>query len=138
MGRNFKIIERESDIHVIKSKPRPYPRKDFKFETSWSWNLTANLCLDVQKNYKIAKDVLKSWNLSKCHDIIWGECEKKLTAIQTSCNARCLQTIGFSKKFQRDAKYPEWFVVEVTYTSRFHCENFLYRQLTTKYMSCEV
>ena len=34
VDQNFKIIERKSDIHVIKSKSRPYLRKDFKFETS--------------------------------------------------------------------------------------------------------
>ena len=34
VGRNFKIIERESDIHVIESKTKMYRGKKFKFDTS--------------------------------------------------------------------------------------------------------
>ena len=44
----------------------------------------------VFKFYKKANEVQKSWNLSRCHDIICGRCDKKLRRFCASCHVRCL------------------------------------------------
>ena len=137
MGRNFEINEWKFDIYVPESKLMPYARKNLKVEASLSENLITSVCTDVWKKTKNSIQYLKIMLVVK---ISWFHARMKWEKID-SVSDTWQGTPHTSQRISKEVS--ERCVVSGLICgwneSRiwFSLWNFLYREITTKHVSCE-
>ena len=98
---------------------------NFKHLVHETWPQTCGRV--VFKFYKKANEFRKLWNLSRCHDIICGGCDKNLRRFRTSCHVRFKNLRrsfmilwrgrrgGKHRMWQTCAKPPQFFITASTY-----------------------
>ena len=138
MGRNFEINEWKFDIHVPESKLMPYLRKNLKVEASLSGNLITSVCTDVRKKTKNSIQYLKimvvvqiswfharmEWKKIYIVSDTWQDTSLRSRRISEEVLERCVVSGSICGWNESLIWFSMW--------------NFLYREITTKQVYCEI
>ena len=137
MGWNFEINGWKFDIYVLESKLMPYARKNLKVEACLSGNLITSVCTDVQKKTKNSIQCLKiiglvqiSWFYAR---IEW----KKIDNVLDTWQGTPLTRRRISEEVSERCVVSGWISGWNESRIWFSTWNFLYREITTKYVSSE-
>ena len=137
MGPNFKINDWKFDIYVPESKLMPYARKNLKVEASLSRNLITSVCTDVRKKPKNSMQCLKIMGIVQ---ISWFHARiewKKIDNVSDMWQCTPLISWRISEEVSERCVESGWICGWNESRIWFSMWNFLYREITTKHVSCE-
>ena len=137
MGRNFKINGWKFDIYVLESKLMPYARKNLKVEASLSGNLITSVCTDVRKKTKNSIQCLKIMVIVQISSFHARMEWKKIDSVSDTWQCTPLTSRRISEEVSERCLVSGWICGWNESRIWFSMWNFLYREITTKHVSCE-
>ena len=137
MCLNFKIIERKSDIHVIESKLRPYHERNLNLIHSDQEIVD---CKTVHGHSEKTKNSIQCLKIMVVVQISWFHARmewKKIDSISDTWQCTQLISRRISEEVSERCVASGWICGWNESRIWFSMWNFLYREITTKHVSCE-